>query len=650
MKNENELLTKQLNDEKKQREIDKKNEEEQHQKALEELKEQNKNQIEELKAQIDELLKNNTNDYLDKLKDIEIQGKKEREEYENKIKKEKNEKIKTINADFNKEFEKEINTEIKELLTKFQKEESNFCVEYIQKFDIEKLREMITTLFIKESIGKKIKEKIKIQLSIFLDEPSRKVKHLNILVLGISGVGKSCLISTLLGFENNGSSQTPKEGFYKPQTKGKPKYYNSEIVPFLKLADTQGIEISSDFNENKYGIDKVESDVTQFILENDNSGNPDNYVHCIWYCFQPNSGRFQDDEEKLLKKLSEDYSIDTLPIILVGTQANSKEKIENFRKHLKSSKLNFEFVPIMAKKLDEKEAFGLDVLQKISIEKSMGAIKSKCYQGILQDTKAYYINILEEKTKEIIEIINSFKEKFLNEMSKGVGIKEWRSKIVDIFDIIFKNYNKYLLEDQEKNKNLTNESVKCVIAFISEYFTFCLENLLNCLTEFATKNSQEIAVNIEEFQHNFNSKHENLVYTKTTRQIEKIVKERIIKDFKSQAEIFCNKNALKFLCNLLASNFKEIYIGTFKDILKAKNERSKDIDVLISEKIALQFKEILKQVENYNIQLEKEKKEKEEKEKKEKEKKEKDKNDKLKDNKESKVENGSSSYNFSNLY
>jgi hypothetical protein len=44
----------------------------------------------------------------------------------------------------------------------------------------------------------------------------------------------------------------------------------------------------------------------------------------------------------------------------------------------------------MSQKLDDVEAYGLDKLQQISIEKSKMAIKRKCHQGILQDVKDYF--------------------------------------------------------------------------------------------------------------------------------------------------------------------------------------------------------------------------------------------------------------------
>ena len=251
-----------------------------------------------------------------------------------------------------------------------------------------------------------------------LDQPNRKVNHLNILVIGKTGAGKSSLIGEMLRYEKennntdinnneNNSSSNPESGFFKPKTKGKPKYYESKTVPFLRFADTQGIEISSKKSHEPYGIDEVERDVTEFIIQQNESGNPDLYVHCIWYCFQPHDARIQDDEEELLINLSKNYSMETLPIILVGTKANSQQLVNEFKENFEKIQLpfKFDFIPTLAQKMDLIEPYGLDVLQKQSIIKSMSAVQSKCYQGILQDVKAMCLNNLKIKSKEIAKKI-----------------------------------------------------------------------------------------------------------------------------------------------------------------------------------------------------------------------------------------------------
>ena len=559
-------------------------------------------------------------EYIQMVETIKAQAEEDKRNYEKKLEEEKNEKIKKINEDFNKEVENEINNEIQQLLIEFKKQESEFCLEKIKTFDISKLRNSIKTLIKLENIGGQIKEKVKNQISIFLDEPKRKVNHLNILVLGISGAGKSCLVKTLLGLDRNPSGSAPKDGFFVPTTKGKPQYYTSEIVPFLKIADTQGIEISSDDNPEKYGINEVEKDLTDFIKENDKSGNPDNYVHCIWYCFNPNRSRFEKDEEKLLAKLSQEYSRDTLPIILVGTQANSKSKVESFQEVFNKKKfnINFDFIPVMAKKLDDVEAYGLDKLQQVSIEKSKMAIKSKCHQGILQDVKNFFLKTLEAKSNELLQIIDENKEKCLKELSNGLKIDDLKIQIIDIFIIIFNGFNN-LLEEKEENinqKSLSQESLECIGKFIQTFFSFCLEDYTICLNDFINKNTKNIAITINEFQNTYNSSHENAVYIKTIKQWENLLRNKILQEFQSLAEVYCNKNAFKFLADLLISNFNFVFNESYKHLIKPKKPTptTKELDDLIESKIKNQFDDISKKVEEYQEKLKKEEEERKKKE------------------------------------
>ena len=275
----------------------------------------------------------------------------EKKALEEKYKNEQNEHKKIINKEFDEKVEIEIENEINNLKEKFKKERNNFCMEKIKKFELETLKTLIITLFTKEDIGSMLIKSIKEQLIQLLSQPNRKVNHLNILVIGKTRAGKSSLIAEMLRYDtlnnndkdndkDNGSpNDNPKSGFWKPTTKGKPKYYESKKVPFLRFADTQGIEISSKKSKNPYGIDEVERDVTEFIINKNESGNPDEYVHCIWYCFQPHDARLQDDEEELLTNLSKNYSDETLPIILVGTKSNSQELVKQFQDNFKECKL-----------------------------------------------------------------------------------------------------------------------------------------------------------------------------------------------------------------------------------------------------------------------------------------------------------------------
>ena len=93
--------------------------------------------------------------------------------------------------------------------------------------------------------------------------------------------------------------------------------------------------------------------------------------------------------------------------------------------------------------------------------------------------------------------------------------------------------------------------------------------------------------------------HENEVYVKTTKSWKNILRQKIIDEFKSLAEIYCNKNAFKFLADLLISNFKDAYFSTYHFVIDGKSAKTKDINELIENKISSQFEDIYEKIKKH---------------------------------------------------
>ena len=102
-------------------------------------------------------------------------------------------------------------------------------------------------------------------------------------------------------------------GFGKPQTQ-EIKFHSSDIIPFLRLADSKGIEknITS-------GVSAVYESIKQFIANKLATKDPDQYIHCIWYCWT--GSRLEPSEIEILQKLSKQYQSEVLPVIIVYTNA-----------------------------------------------------------------------------------------------------------------------------------------------------------------------------------------------------------------------------------------------------------------------------------------------------------------------------------------
>jgi ATPase subunit of ABC transporter with duplicated ATPase domains len=176
---------------------------------------------------------------------------------ENEIKKKKlcrlyNQKLNHIKKEKIQEFEND-----------FLKNEKEFCKEEIMKFDEKKIKIFINNFLRNEKIPKFILSYL-IKL-VDLNKPETMVEHLNIILVGPSGVGKSTLISSILQID-------VKAGFGCPQTKNI-ESFESKDIPFLRLVDSRGIE------KNINGVEETFDSIKNFIQKQIENKDSDKYIH-----------------------------------------------------------------------------------------------------------------------------------------------------------------------------------------------------------------------------------------------------------------------------------------------------------------------------------------------------------------------------------
>lgn len=178
--------------------------------------------------------------------------------------------------------------------------------------DMKNFQEIIEELLTKEKYESKLSKDI---LKWLKDKPlfvknkknTNAINHFNILVLGPSGVGKSTLINSMLLLDENKDGAKTSVG--TACTKGKPKEYSSDKIEGIRLFDSQGIEMGD------YNITKVKKDATELIKSKIKGGDPDKYIHCIWYCVSET--RFHTEEQDCLRELMFSYHQNIIPIIIV---------------------------------------------------------------------------------------------------------------------------------------------------------------------------------------------------------------------------------------------------------------------------------------------------------------------------------------------
>ena len=266
------------------------------------------------------------------------------EEEERKTK-EKREKEEKILEKFQKDKEVKINEEIEKIKNKFIQEKDNFCIEQIKTFDENKIKSLVQNFETSEDLKSVLEEKIKQLTDVYLNtRGSQTISHLNIVLVGPSGVGKSTLINSVLELDK---AHCAKEGEAEPCTMGAPKYFESLKVTFLRLGDSQGIEKGS------YGIESVVKDVKNFIESKLLTKDPDQFVHCIWYCIT--GARFEDVEKKSLEELAKIYNNNTLPIIVVYTKAMMPALYKPIEAKVEELKRGLAFVPVISKDIEIEE-------------------------------------------------------------------------------------------------------------------------------------------------------------------------------------------------------------------------------------------------------------------------------------------------------
>ena len=494
--------------------------------------------------------------------------------------------IEKLEAD-KKELEKKfINFVEQKIIT-----DNSFKEEVLSKYNEELLLSTIKSLFQELNITNSIKTELEHNLET--SEFSEKLNHFNILILGRAGIGKTTLINSILEFEGTPNELLTGEGTSK--TMGPPMGYVSDSVKGLRLWDSQGID------KEKYNIPKVVEDVKNLINQASLNNDPDKFIHCIWYCISGN--RFEKSESESISELMGIYDDDTLPIIIVYTEAYSDNTTEEVCAEVKKVLGNLmannkkikeiNIMPVVAKNKEIKlrgisttiEKFGIKPLMDLSIKKIMAAVNSACFFSFKNKLKKDYEKKIENKCTNIKNDTDAKVKEFL----PGNKI----SNINSLNSPIIKNHVlKKLLEYQ----TLTENSKTLVTKLIKNYQQFIDSECINNLSRFLSKCISDSIMeykneNIEkkeednEDEDNTNIKEKLNIYTMNYMQKKKgDEKKNNIKKGGGQEDTTFEKirknyldNIVKissqFLDNKIADEISKLLIETFNDLINNYDEK-----------------------------------------------------------------------------
>ena len=502
------------------------------------------------------------------------------------------------------DYYKEKNKDAKyvKLIEKFEKDRKNLEYKFLEftkkriststefqnrilpRYNLEVLQTSIKSIFNGMNISNSIKQEI--ESNINTSEFSEKLNHFNILILGRAGIGKTTLINSILEFEGTPNELLTGEGTSK--TMGEPKGYTSEKAKGLRLWDSQGID------KEKYNIPKVVEDVKKLINEASINNDPDKFIHCIWYCI---SGyRFEKSESESISELMNIYDDNTLPIIIVYTEAYDEETYEKVCDEVKkvlNDKIDknkikeINTIPVVAKKKEIKvgkistiiEKFGIKPLMDISVKKIILAVNSACFFSFKNKLKKDYEKKIEKKREDIIKNTNSQ----INSFTSGGKISN-----ITLLNrpIIQNNIIPKLL--QEKINNNGKQKVQDILKNFQKFIEDeCIKNLPHffsvCLSESLMEYKKEnFEVKEEDNEDDLDLKNEINKYTMNILDKRK-EKQKNLKFGGSQEDPIYQqihksyldhiiKTASKFIDNKITEEISKLMIKTFNETINNYDE------------------------------------------------------------------------------
>lgn len=183
-----------------------------------------------------------------------------------------------------------------------------------------------------------------------IDDAMKNQGHMNILIAGRTGVGKSTLINAIF------SGNMAETGQGRPVTTSTREVSKTGIP--VSIWDTRGLEMAA-FHETLTELEKV-------IRDRARDQDPCRHIHVAWLCIQEDGRRVEEAETALHEMLSKH-----MPVLGVITKAKSNQGFRSEVQRLLPHAKNVVRVHAIREEFDDGhvvEAMGLKELVEVTLE------------------------------------------------------------------------------------------------------------------------------------------------------------------------------------------------------------------------------------------------------------------------------------------
>ena len=315
------------------------------------------------------------------------------------------------------------------------------------------INKLISDLINIENGQKVCSEKIERIIESDWKDNNKKNNRINILVIGKQGIGKKTLVNKIfklkniiINFENNFNQEIQE--------------YESEKLPFFKF-----ILIKFD-NNFQFSFNDYKNRIMNYINNQYQTNNKNNYINCIWYCFT--NGFLNMEELELIKSLNDSYN-KMIPVILVHTMSPNIQQILNA---VSNFNINQEdLVILLAEDFFSQfngllKSYGVDFLIIKTLEKyknTFSLYDDEMTNDILISIKSQNEDICKSVNEQIIK-------NFINEYNFPKEKEDFVEYLTDIFRLNIKYFLTKIMSEQSINRiNSEYTLIQSMFQFIQFY-------------------------------------------------------------------------------------------------------------------------------------------------------------------------------------